>query len=162
LAINVYEGMFIFDSGRYGRDPEGVSGAISKIIEEAGGEVLVSRLWEERRLAYMINGQRKGTYWLTYFRVEGQQLPKITRQSDLNDNILRSLLLTVDPRIVDALVAHATGVSAKPEDAADEAKPDEAKPDEKKPGDAEPAKAAAETPEVAAAVNDGAEKDSEA
>lgn len=120
MAINVYEGMFIFDSGRYGRDPEGVSAAIPKMIEEAGGEVLVSRMWEERRLAYQINGQRKGTYWLTYFRVDGQKLPQITRQSDLNDNILRSLLLKVDPRIVDALVAHATGVSAKPEAAADE------------------------------------------
>ena len=114
MAINVYEGMFIFDSGRYGRDPEGVSGAISKMIEEAGGETLVSRLWEERRLAYPIKGQKKGTYWLTYFRVEGQELPKITRQSELNDNILRSLLLKVDPRIVDALVAHATGGAAKP------------------------------------------------
>jgi small subunit ribosomal protein S6 len=112
--------MFIFDSGRYGRDPEGVSGAISKMIEDAGGEVLVSRLWEERRLAYQINGQRKGTYWLTYFRVEGQQLPRITRQSDLNDNVLRSLLLKVDPRIVDALVAHATGTSTKPERATDD------------------------------------------
>lgn len=120
MAINVYEGMFIFDSGRYGRDPEGVSGAISKMIEEVGGEVLVSRLWEERRLAYPLNGQKKGTYWLTYFRVEGQQLPKITRQSDLNDNILRSLLLKVDPRIVDALVAHATGVAAKPDEGEEE------------------------------------------
>jgi hypothetical protein len=46
--------------------------------------------------------------------VEGQELPKITRQSELNDNILRSLLLKVDPRIVDALVAHATGAVAKP------------------------------------------------
>lgn len=120
MAINVYEGMFIFDSGKYGRDPEGISGAISRIIEEAGGEVLVSRLWEERRLAYQINGQRKGTYWLTYFRVEGQQLPKITRQSELNDNVLRSLLLKVDPRIVDALVQHATGVVASPEQGTDD------------------------------------------
>lgn len=122
MAINVYEGMFIFDSGRYGRDPEGVAGEIAKMVEKAGGEILVSRLWEERRLAYPINGQKKGTYWLTYFRVEGQQLPTITRQSELNDNVLRSLLLKVDPRIVDALVAHATGATAKPaEDAKTEA-----------------------------------------
>ena len=58
MASNVYEGMFIFDSGKYGRDPDGVSGAISRMIEEAGGEMLVSRLWEERRLAYPINGQK--------------------------------------------------------------------------------------------------------
>ena len=114
MASNVYEGMFIFDSGKYGRDPDGVSGAISRMIEEAGGEVLISRLWEERRLAYPINGQKKGTYWLTYFRLAGPQLPKITRQSELDDNILRSLVLKVDPRIVDALVEHAKGVSVRP------------------------------------------------
>ena len=126
MASNVYEGMFIFDSGRYGRDPEGVSGAISKMIENAGGEMLVSRLWEERRLAYPINGQRKGTYWLTYFRVEGQKLPQITRQSELNDNVLRSLLLKVDPRIVDTLVAHAMGAAAGSSSGDDEAAAGEA------------------------------------
>ena len=120
MAINVYEGMFIFDSGKFGRDPEGVAGGVSRMIEEAGGEMLVSRLWEERRLAYPINGQRKGTYWLTYFRVEGQKLPQITRQSELNDNVLRSLLLKVDPRIVDALVAHALGVGTKPSEKTEE------------------------------------------
>jgi small subunit ribosomal protein S6 len=149
LAINVYEGMFIFDSGRYGRDPEGVSGAISKMIEEVGGEVLVSRLWEERRLAYPLNGQKKGTYWLTYFRVEGQQLPKITRQGELNDNILRSLLLKVDPRIVDALVAHATGVATKPEEAAEETPAEAA---------ADKGETAEKTEEAAGAVAGGEEK----
>ncbi len=114
MASNVYEGMFIFDSGKYGRDPDGVSGAVSRMIEEAGGEILVSRLWEERRLAYPIDGQKKGTYWLTYFRLEGPQLPKITRQTELDDNILRSLVLKVDPRIVDALVEHAKGATIRP------------------------------------------------
>ncbi len=114
MASNVYEGMFIFDSGKYGRDPDGVSGAISRMIEEAGGEMLVSRLWEERRLAYPINGQKKGTYWLTYFRLDGPKLPKVTRQSELDDNILRSLVLKVDPRIVDALVEHAKGATVRP------------------------------------------------
>ena len=50
-----------------------MSGEIVELIEKAGGEILVSRLWEERRLAYPIKGQRKGTYWLTYFRLDGRQ-----------------------------------------------------------------------------------------
>jgi len=68
--------MFILDSNRFGRDPDGVSGQISELIEKLGGEILVSRLWEERRLAYPIKGQRKGTYWLTYFRLAGGQLAR--------------------------------------------------------------------------------------
>jgi small subunit ribosomal protein S6 len=99
--------MFIFDSGRYSRDAEGVSGQIAKAVQEAGGEILVSRLWEERRLAYPINGQRKGTYWLTYFRLPTDKLTAIRERLKLSDSILRMLMLKVDARIVDTLVQHA-------------------------------------------------------
>jgi small subunit ribosomal protein S6 len=99
--------MFILDSNRYGRDSGGVSSQISDLVSKLGGTMLVSRLWEERRLAYPINGQRKGTYWLTYFRLDGTKLTTLNRECQINDNILRSLVLKVDPRIVDALVAHA-------------------------------------------------------
>ena len=74
--------------------------------------MLVSRLWEERRLAYPIKGHRKGTYWLTYFRVDSSRLTELNRECILSESILRSLVLKVDPRIVDALVAHAQ--SAQP------------------------------------------------
>lgn len=108
MAQHVYEGMFILDSNRYARDSEGVSGKVEQFITAAGGELLVSRLWEERRLAYPINGQRKGTYWLTYFRIEGTKLKDLQRQFEIEDNVLRHLMLKVDPRLVDALVSHAS------------------------------------------------------
>lgn len=107
MAVNVYDGMFILDAGRYARDPEGVSGQIAKVITDAGGEILVTRLWEERRLAYPIKGQRKGVYWLTYFRLEGDKLAAVRQQFRLSESILRMLFVRVDPRIVDTLVAHA-------------------------------------------------------
>ena len=107
MATNVYEGMFILDSGRYGRDPESAPGQIAKIIQEAGGEMLVSRLWEERRLAFSIKGQRKGTYWLTYFRLPPDNLGAIRQKFQLSDSIVRMLFLKVDPKIVGTLVAHA-------------------------------------------------------
>jgi len=37
-------------------------------VKSVGGELLASRLWNEQKLAYPINGHRKGAYWLTYFR----------------------------------------------------------------------------------------------
>jgi len=114
LAQNVYEGLFIFDSNRYARDPGGVSGQIAEFIRKCGGETIVSRLWEERRLAYPINGQRKGTYWLSYFKLDSQQLSTIERECQLSESVLRCLLLKVDPRIVNALVSHATSVAGEP------------------------------------------------
>jgi small subunit ribosomal protein S6 len=106
LAENAYEGLFIFDSNRYARDPAGVSGQITAMVEKYKGKILASRLWEERRLAYPINGQRKGTYWLTYFRLESTDLEAMRRDCQINETILRELILKVDARIVDALVAH--------------------------------------------------------
>ncbi len=109
MATNTYEGMFIIDSNRYARDPGGTSGEIPTLIEGLEGEMLVSRLWEERRLAYPIKGHRKGTYWITYFRIDGSQLSDLERRCQINDLFLRHLFLKVEPRIADALVQHAKG-----------------------------------------------------
>jgi small subunit ribosomal protein S6 len=99
--------MFILDSNRFGRDPDGISGQLADFIQKAGGEILVSRLWEERRLAYPVKGQRKGTYWLIYLSLDSLQLAGLRRQLDITEVVLRYLFLKIDPRIVDALVAHA-------------------------------------------------------
>ena len=109
MAQNVYECMFIFDSNAYARDPGGVSGRIPKMVEKCGGELLASRLWFEQRLAYQIKGQKKGTYWLAFFRLESDKLTEFNRECQLDDNILRNLTLRVDPRMVDVRVAQASG-----------------------------------------------------
>ena len=114
MARNVYEAMFILDSTRFGRDPDGISSQLVDMIQKAGGEILVSRLWEERRLAYPIKGQRKGTYWLIYLNLDGLKLAGLRRQFDITETILRFLFLKIDPRIVDALVAHAQSVPIPP------------------------------------------------
>ena len=109
MAQNVYECLFLFDTNRYARDPNKVASAIPAMLEELNGEILANRLWNEQRLAYPINGQRKGTYWLTYFRLDSSRLSEFNRACRLNDNILRNMTLKVDPRLVDALVSHAQG-----------------------------------------------------
>ena len=109
MALNVYECMFIFDSNAYARDPGGFSGRVAKMVEKCGGELLASRLWNELKLAYPIKSHRKGTYWLTYFRLESTRLVEFNRACRLEDDILRHLALKVDPRLVETLVAHARG-----------------------------------------------------
>ena len=76
--------------------------------------MLVSRLWEERRLAYAINGQRKGTYWLIYFRGPSSMLTALNREWEINDGILRHLVLKVHPHLVDVVLEHAKAGPAPP------------------------------------------------
>ncbi|MEZ6117941.1 MAG: 30S ribosomal protein S6 [Pirellulaceae bacterium] len=109
MATNVYECLFLLDSNRYARDPNAVANQISEIVAKCGGEVMVSRLWNEQRLAYPIDGHRKGTYWLAYFKMSSEKQTDFNRMCQLNDSILRNLVLKVDSRLVDTLVAHASG-----------------------------------------------------
>ena len=110
-----YEGMFILDPSRYSRDAATVSGGVSDAVAQNGGTVLAARLWDERKLAYPIKGHKKGVYWLTYFKMPGDGLTVLERQCEINDDILRKLVLRVDDRIADALVQHAlsSGEAAK-------------------------------------------------
>jgi small subunit ribosomal protein S6 len=101
--------MFILDSNRYARDPAAAAAEIPKMIESCGGKMLASRLWNEQRLAYPIRGQRKGAYWLSYFRMDTDKVVDFNRACQLNDLVLRNLTLKVEPRLVDTLVAHARG-----------------------------------------------------
>ena len=121
MAENVYEGLFLLDSNKYARDHDALPAAITKMIEEVGGEVLVSRLWEERRLAYPVKGQRKGAYWLMYFRINSQEITPLNRKCELQDGLLRQLILKIHPRLVEPILEHASEGTI----AAEEPSPDE-------------------------------------
>lgn len=119
LRTNVYEAMVIFDANRFARDRSAMPAELEKSITSGGGEVLVSRLWEERRLAYPIAGQRRGTYWLFYFRGPSGMLTALNREWEIHDGILRHLVLKVHPHLVEAVLEHAkAGPAAQPATAA--------------------------------------------
>ena len=126
MQTQVYEGLFIFDSNKYARDHAGLPGEVEKMVTDLGGEVLVSRLWEERRLAYPIAGQRKGTYWLVYFRTETGNITPLNRKCELNEGVLRQLILKIHPSLVDPILEHASGVVVEEDEPAEEAAGEEA------------------------------------
>lgn len=110
----VYEGMFILDPAKFARDPGAAAQQVADLITGHGGTVLAARLWDERKLAYPINGHKKGVYWLTYFTMPGGNLTALERQCEITDEIIRKLVLKVDDRIADALVQHALAGEAAP------------------------------------------------
>jgi small subunit ribosomal protein S6 len=121
LAQNVYEALFLFDSNQFARDRSALPKAVEEMITKGGGEVLVSRLWEERKLAYPIGGHRKGAYWLIYFRNDGQVIGPLNRQCGIHDGILRQLVTKIHPRLVETIIAHAEGRQATEAPAAESA-----------------------------------------
>src|SRR5437763_7404460 len=107
--------MVSLDPNKYAQDPGGMGSQIPNLVAKFGGEVLVSRLWQEQRLAYPIGSHKKGAYWLTYFRLDSSKLVEFNREVRITETILRCLTLKVEPRLVEALVEHAKGgEKAKP------------------------------------------------
>jgi small subunit ribosomal protein S6 len=109
--------MLLLDSGKYNSDAAGVIGSIQGTFEKHHAQVLASRPWDERRLAYPVAGHKKGTYYLIYFKGEGKNLKPIEHDFHLNEAILRHMMLRIDPKMVDTMLAlardeHALAVQA--------------------------------------------------
>ena len=104
MPVNVYECMFLLDTNKVAGDVPAAAKQLHDILERNQAEVLASRPWDERRLAYPINGHKKGLYYLTYFRTEGKNVAPIEHDCSLNETILRTLILKVDPKHVDIML----------------------------------------------------------
>jgi small subunit ribosomal protein S6 len=105
MPANVYECMFLLDTNKVAGDVPAAAQQLHAILERNRAEVLASRPWDERRLAYPVRGQKKGLYYLVYFRSEGENLVNIERDFALNETILRLLVIHIDPKLVDVMLA---------------------------------------------------------
>ncbi len=92
----LYEGMFLLHQGAIASDFSGCIDHVTGIIERYGGEIVLCRKWEERRLAYDIQGQRRGTFLLIYFNAPGSAITKIERDCNLSEKVLRTLIIRAD------------------------------------------------------------------
>ncbi len=90
--IRLYEAMFIVDSALAKDDYTKSEQACLECITRHGGEVVKAIKWDDRRLAYEINGVKRGTYILVHFNAEGDAIARIERQVQLSEVILRVLI----------------------------------------------------------------------
>src|SRR5947208_16839926 len=104
MPANVYECMFLLDTNKVAGDVAAAAKQLHAVLERNSAEVLASRPWEERRLAYPIKGHKKGLYYLVYFRTEGKNLVPMERDFQLNETVLRSMTLHIDPKLVDTML----------------------------------------------------------
>ena len=93
--MSLYEGMFLLDSRQANRDWDGLMDGLKAVLAKHGGEVERDVKWGERKLAYEINGRRRGTYVLCYFKAPGEAITPIYREVELSDSIHRALILKV-------------------------------------------------------------------
>lgn len=89
----LYEAMFIVDSNKARENYETLEAACHQCITRHNGEIVHSIKWDDRRLAYLIEKARRGTYILVHFHSEGEAIAKIERQAQINEDVLRVLII---------------------------------------------------------------------
>ena len=88
-----YECMCLLDNREVRKGWQPLKDAITAQFTKHGAKILSSRRWDERRLAYPMSGQHRGTYLLIYFAVDTQAVAAIRRDLQFNESLLRWLLV---------------------------------------------------------------------
>lgn len=109
MVQNLYEGMFILDSGKYAASPDSGTNHVLEILQKSGATIVAHRPWADGKLAYPVKGHKKGLHLLTYFTMPSDGLTEVTRQVHLSEIILRHMVLKHPKVLFDAMVNALSG-----------------------------------------------------
>ncbi|MDX2114472.1 MAG: 30S ribosomal protein S6 [Planctomycetota bacterium] len=90
-----YEAMFLISQSA-AADFGGAIEHIRSILGRAGAQIVAMRKWDERRLAYEIDKQKRGTYILAFFSADSSKLAQIERDCNLSETVMRTLITRAD------------------------------------------------------------------
>jgi small subunit ribosomal protein S6 len=108
--------MFLLDGTKASVNWDESVAQVHEILTRQNAEIVATRQWDDRKLAYAVQGHRKGIYLLTYFKVDAQALATINHDCRLNDMILREMILKIHPKLVEPLIASAMSSTPSVED----------------------------------------------
>ena len=94
--MSLYEGMFVMDNRQANRDWDGSLEKLKSMLSKHGAELVRAEKWGERKLAYEMQGRRRGTYMLMFFNATGTAVNQIYRECELSDLMLRALILKIE------------------------------------------------------------------
>lgn len=72
---------------------------VNHLVESNDGDVLEVDEWGNQRLAYEIDRKRSGYYVNMYFKAPGSLIPRLERELQINDDVLRYLTLRMDAKM---------------------------------------------------------------
>ena len=88
--------MCLLDNREVRQGWQALKDAVTGMFQKHGAEIVSARRWNERRLAYPIKHQQRGTYLLVYFEGEPDVITPLRRELELSEVVLRNLVLTCD------------------------------------------------------------------
>lgn len=104
-TLNKYEGMFLFHQGLLGASTTPAQGLVKELLEKYGATPVKVEVWDERKLAYPIMDQKRGTYVLSHFEAPSEVIDKINTGVRISDIFLRWLCVRHESKFPDFKIA---------------------------------------------------------
>lgn len=98
----LYEGMYVLSAQLTDDARNKTFEKIKEGITSRGGSIEKIHDQGRRRLAYEINGQKEGYYYLVYFNLPTPYVKELWQEYHLNENLLRFITLRTD-KVLDEL-----------------------------------------------------------
>ena len=91
-----YETMVLLDNDVVRQDWKKAKAIVTDTVAKYGGSLESCRRWDERRLAYPMKRKNRATFYLAYHDMPGDMIPGFLRDLELNESVLRYLMVRVD------------------------------------------------------------------
>lgn len=93
MSVNSYEVTILVRAAAARADFEGTLAAVRAVYEAEGAKFTELDKWDERKLAYPIDGEVSALYLNGYFTADPLAIDKIERRAQLGEVILRQLII---------------------------------------------------------------------
>ena len=94
--MKTYEAMFLMDSGYAAAHWKEVIAEITDLLKRHGAEIVRLVKWDDRKLAYQIGPHKRGVYVLVFYKAPFDANPKIERDVQLSENLVRLIIVRRD------------------------------------------------------------------
>ena len=94
--MNKYEMMFIVKATMENESVKATAESIKKLVTDLKGNVVEYKELGEKKLAYPINKELNGYYFLMQFEANKEVEAELNRKARLDENVLRHLIIKLD------------------------------------------------------------------
>lgn len=92
----IYETMVLLDNDVVRQDWRKAKAIVTDTVAKYGGSVKSCRRWDERRLTYPMARKNRATFYLAYHDMPGDKIPGFRRDLELNERVLRYMMLSTE------------------------------------------------------------------
>jgi ribosomal protein S6 len=95
-TLKKYEAMFLLNNAKATAETaQGVT-IVSDLLKKHGAEIAKVGVWDERKLAYPIENQKRGTYVLAHFTLDPAHVGNVTHEVNINEDVMRALVTALE------------------------------------------------------------------